>query len=56
VNLYVSQQTMTGTLFADAAMATAAVPTRDMTAPLEKMACAPSSTKFTCRSARQFWG
>ena len=31
-------------------MATAAVPARDMTVPLENMACAPSSTSETCRA------
>jgi len=47
LNLYVSQQTTTGTLCIFAIMATIAVPAREYTAPLEKSACAPTKTVVT---------
>ena len=47
LNLYVSQHTRTGTLLAEAAMATAAVPTRDSATPLDNIAWAPSNTSDT---------
>ena len=47
LNLYVSQQTRTGTLLAFAIMATIAVPALEYTAPLEKSAWAPRRTVVT---------
>lgn len=47
LNLYVSQQTTTGTLFVFAIMATIAVPAREYTAPLELRECAPIKTMVT---------
>jgi hypothetical protein len=51
LNLYVSQQTTTGTLFVLAIIATIAVPALEYTAPLEKRACAPTSTMVTSGSS-----
>ena len=43
-NLYVSQQTTTGTECCFAIIATSAVPAREKTAPFEWMECAPTKT------------
>ena len=46
-NLYVSQQTITGTECCFACIATSAVPARENTAPFEWSECAPTKTVDT---------